>query len=87
MIGSSSILLITVAVNVAHLRLYEYTGARPSILLLTVVASFTFFGALVYYEIGHSPAALYALIIVLVLCFIGEWGYRGYSHRMIKTRK
>ena len=87
MLGSSSILLITVAVNVAHLRLYKNTGARPSILLLTVIASLTFFGILVYYEIGYSPAALYGLIITLILCFIGEWVYRGYSHRTIKTRK
>ena len=87
MLGSSAILLITVAVNVAHLRLYKKTGARPSILLLTVIASLTFFGILVYYEIGHSPAALYGLIVTLILCFIGEWVYRGYSHRTIKTRK
>jgi len=86
-LGSSSILLITVAVNVAHLRLYKNTGARPSILSLTVIASLTFFGILVYYEIGHSPAALYALVITLTLCFIGEWLYRGYSHRAMKMRQ
>jgi len=87
MLGSSSILLITVAVNVAHLRLYKNTGARPSILLLTVIASLTFFGILVYYEISHSLAALDALVITLTLCFIGEWVYRGYSHRTMKMRQ
>ena len=87
MLGSSSILLITVAVNVAHLQVYKNTGARPSILLLAVIASLAFFGILVYYEIGHSPAALYALVIILTLCFISEWAYRGYSHRTMKTRQ
>jgi len=42
MLGSSSILLITVAVNVAHLQVYKNTGARPSILLLAVIASLAF---------------------------------------------
>jgi len=68
-------LLITVAVNVAHLRLFENTGVRLSILLLTVIASLTFFGILIYYEISHSPVELYALAITHTICFISEWVY------------
>lgn len=86
MMCSASILLITVAVNVAHLRLYKHTGAEKHVLLVTVIANLTFFGALVYYQ-SRSPAALYTLIIVLILCFIGEWAYRGYSHRTMKIRQ
>lgn len=83
MMSSASILLLTVAVNVAHLRLYKHTGAEKHVLLATVIANLAFFGALVYYQ-SRSPAALYALIIILILCFIGEWVYRGYSHRTMK---
>jgi amino acid transporter len=86
MMSSASILLLTVAVNVAHLRLYKHTGAEKHVLLVTVIANLAFFGALVYYQ-SRSPAALYTLIIVLILCFIGEWVYRGYSHRTMKTRQ
>jgi amino acid transporter len=86
MMSSASILLLTVAVNVAHLRLYKHTGAEKHVLLVTVIANLAFFGALVYYQ-SRSPAALYTLIIVLILCFIGEWVYRGYSHRTMKTRR
>jgi amino acid transporter len=85
MMGSASILLLTVAVNVAHLRLYKHTGAEKHVLLITVIANLAFFGALVYYQ-SRSPAALYTLIIVLILCFIGEWVYREYVHRTMKTR-
>ncbi len=86
MMSSASILLLTVAVNVAHLRLYKHTGAERHVLLITVIANLAFFVALVYYQ-SRSPAALYALITVLILCFIGEWVYRGYSHRTIKKRQ
>jgi amino acid transporter len=81
--SSAALLLIFVAVNVAHLRVHEATGAKPYLLGLTGVACLAFFGALVYYEARTSSVTLYALAIVLMSCFIGELMYRSHTQRMM----
>ncbi|MFQ6040487.1 MAG: APC family permease [Candidatus Poribacteria bacterium] len=86
MLGSASFLLIYAAVNIAHLRLYKETGAKPYLIWASIIGCLTSFAILVYYEINNSPMTLIVLAIVLAFCFIAEWGYRKYSLRALKTR-
>lgn len=87
MLASASLLVIYVAVNSAHLRLYGETGAKPYLIWASLLSCLIFFGILVYYELLHSIITLIAFAGVLILCFIVEWVYRKCSGRMLKTRK
>jgi len=87
MLGSASFLLIYGAVNISHLKLYKKTGAKPLIIIISIISCIAFFGVLTFYEINHSPVTLLILILVIFGCFIFEWLYRGLSKRIIKTRK
>ena len=87
MLASASLLVIYVAVNSAHLRLYGETGAKPYLIWASLLSSLIFFGILVYYELLHSIITLIAFAGILILCFIVEWVYRKCSGRMLKTRK
>ncbi|WP_440951769.1 APC family permease [Methanococcoides sp. FTZ1] len=87
MLASASLLVIYVAVNAAHLRLSDETGAKPYLIWSSLVSSLFFFGILVYYELLNSIRTLIAFTFVLVFCFIVEWIYRKCSRREIKTRE
>ena len=87
MLGSASFLLIYGAVNIGHLRIYKETGARPLIIIASIISCIVFFGVLTFYEINHSPITLVILILVISGCFIFEWFYRRFSKRILKTRK
>jgi amino acid transporter len=87
MLGSASFLLIYGAVNIGHLKLYKETGARPLIIIVSIISCIVFFGVLTFYEINHSPITLLILILVIFGCFIFEWLYRRFSKRILKTRK
>jgi len=84
--GSVSILLIYVAVNVAHLKLHRLTGARPFLLWLAVFVSLAFVFLLIGYEGQSSPNALISLTGVFVLSFVAEWAYRQRTQRVLQTR-
>jgi amino acid transporter len=87
MLGSASFLLIYGAVNVSHLKLYKETGAKPLIIVASVISCIIFFCVLTFYEINHSPITLLILILVILSCFTIEWIYRKISKRILKTRK
>jgi len=87
MLGSASFLLIYGAVNLSHLKLYKETGAKPLIIVASVISCIIFFGVLIFYEINHSPITLLILILVIFGCFTFEWFYRKISKRILKTRK
>lgn len=87
MLGSASFLLIYGAVNISHLKLYKKTGAKPLVIIASIISCIVFFGVLTFYEIYHSPKTLLILILVIFGCFIFEWLYRRLSKRIIKTRK
>jgi amino acid transporter len=84
--GSASILLIYVAVNVAHLRLLQETKANPLLLVLAILVSFAFVFLLVDYEAQSSPIALATLAGVFIFSFFAEWAYRQRSKRILRTR-
>ncbi len=86
MLGSAVFLLIYGAVNVAHLRLYRETGARPLLVWASILGCLAAFGVLAAYEVRHSPMTLAILVGVLVLCFLTEWIYQGPTQRTMKTR-
>jgi amino acid transporter len=86
MLASASLLVIYIAVNAAHLRLYEKTGAKRSLIWASLLSSILFFGILIYYEILNSVTTLIVFTLVLIFCFIVEGIYRKYSRRELKTR-
>ncbi|MEZ5335147.1 MAG: APC family permease [Methanolobus sp.] len=86
MLASASLLVIYVAVNAAHLRLSDETGAKRYLIWASLLSSVTFFCILIYYEILNSISTLIVFSIVLVLCFVVEWAYRKHSRRILKTR-
>jgi len=87
MLGSASLLIIYVAVNIGHLKILKETKANLIIIILSIITSIIFLGILIYYEIYHSPITILALLIVLLSSFIIEWLYRNYTTRKLKTRK
>lgn len=86
MLASASLLVIYIAVNAAHLRLSEKTGAKRSLIWASLLSSILFFGILIYYEILNSVTTLIVFTLVLIFCFIVEGIYRKYSRRVLKTR-
>lgn len=73
MIASAALLIIYVAVNIAHLRLYRETGARPFLIWASLLSSVVFLVVLVYYQLGKSAITLILLAAIIILCFVTEW--------------
>jgi amino acid transporter len=86
LLGSASFLVIYAAVNMAHLRLYRETGARPYLIWASIVGCFASLSILLYYEINNSPLAVAVLATMFFLSFMAEGVYRKYSQRSLKTR-
>lgn len=87
MLGSASFLLIYGAVNIGHLKIYKETGAKPLIIIASILSCVIFFGVLVFYEIQNSPITLLLLIIVVASCFLFEIVFRRITKRTLATRK
>ncbi len=79
MMGSGAFLLIYAAVNAGHLRILDKTGARKSIVLLSLLTCLIMFIILEIYTYQKSPAALYTMIILFIASFVGERVYRRIS--------
>jgi amino acid transporter len=86
MMGSASFLVIYAAVNVAHLRLLNRTGARRLAVLASLLGNLAVFAILVRHLVRANPKALWTLGGLLVACFLFEWAYRRVSGRAIVTR-
>jgi hypothetical protein len=86
MMGSSAFLLIYAAVNAAHLRVAKETGARPALIWLSILTCLAMFGVLAVYTYEHAPAALWTMLVLLVLSFAAEWLYRRATGRRLQTR-
>jgi L-asparagine transporter-like permease len=87
MIASAALIIIYVAVNIAHLRLYRETGARPFLIWASLLSSVVFLVVLVYYQLAKSAITLILLAAIIILCFVTEWVYRNYSGRSLKKRR
>jgi amino acid transporter len=85
-LGSASFLILYAAVSVAHLRRYRDTKAKPYIIWSSIIACLALLGLLVLFEIMINLMTFLALVIILGFSFIGEWSYRKYSGRAMRTR-
>lgn len=86
LLGSSAFLLIYAAVNLAHLNLYQETGANVFLVVVAILGCLVSLGILITYEILYSPVTLIVFGLVIAICFTGEWLYQKYSKRKIKLR-
>lgn len=86
MMGSAAFLLIYSGVGLAHLKLWQETGANKYVIYLAILGCIFSFIVLTYYELYNSPLTLIVLITSVLFSFLFEWAYRKFSMRMLKTR-
>ena len=85
-LGSAFFLIIYAAVNVSHLMILDRTKANSKIVWLSLITCLAFLVFLLYRESVKSPRTLLILILVTAGCFFGEWVYRHFTRRVLKTR-
>ncbi len=85
MMGSAVFLLVYAAVNAGHLRVLRQTGANLVIVWLSLITCVAMFGALGVYTWQQQPAAIGALALAVAASFAGEWSYRRWTGRTIKS--
>lgn len=83
MMGSALFLVIYTAVNIAHLRLCQDTGANRMTIWVSITGCLGALVSLLYYVVLSSPTTLIALLLVVLLCFAFEWIYRKISGRTL----
>lgn len=83
MMGSAAFLIVYAVVNIGHLRIHNETGARPMIILASLVALLVMFVLLIIYILNNQPAAAAALLATLVISVIVEWIYRRQTGRRL----
>jgi amino acid transporter len=86
MLASASFLLIYLAVNIAHLRLYKRTKANPYIIGAAAVGCLLSLIVLLYYTVTASPWTVIILILVIALSFVIEAVYRRFSKRVLRSK-
>jgi amino acid transporter len=85
MMGSAAFLLVYAAVNAAHLRVLEQTGANAVIVWLSLITCLVMFVILGVYTYQQQPAAISALVVIAAASFVAEWAYRHWSGRRLKV--
>ncbi len=83
MMGSGAFLLIYAAVNAGHLRILAKTGAKNSLVLLSLILCLIMFFILEIYTYKKSPFALYTMVILLLASFVVEKIYRKFQARIV----
>jgi amino acid transporter len=83
MMGSGAFLLIYAAVNGGHLRILTQTGAKKSLVLISVLLCLILFGILEVYTWQHSPFAVYTMFVLLIGCFVFEMIYGRMRKKLI----
>lgn len=86
MMGSAAFLLVYTLVNVGHLRVWRQTGANPILIWLALLSSLAVLVTLAIYTFQQQPMALYALISIASLSFVGEAVYRTSTGRIIRLQ-
>jgi amino acid transporter len=66
-IGSAIALVVFGMATGAHLRVYDQTGARPSILVIAVATTATVLVTFVFTTLIHEPATMVALVAILLI--------------------
>lgn len=72
MMGSGAFLLIYAAVNAGHLRIIQQTGAKKSIVWLSLILCLAMFGVLEVYTFKQAPVAVYTMVGILAASLVGE---------------
>lgn len=86
MMGSGAFLLIYAAVGVAHLRVITETGAKKSLVWLSILSCVGMALILSYYIFVNSKQAFITMFALIPICFGLEWAYRTTRGRTIKPR-
>lgn len=81
MLGGVVYLLVYIAVNIAHIKVKNQTGANGAILILSTILNISLIGIIFWYLFTHNSAILFAFIGLLIICFIFEWVYRRVTGR------
>lgn len=82
MMGSGAFLLIYSAVNAGHLKILDKTGAKKSLVFLSLLLCLAMFVILEIYTYQTSPFALYTMFILLIVSFLVERLYRKYIFKL-----
>ena len=75
-IGSAVALLIFMLVTIAHLRVWEETGVRTSILVLAVTTADIAFLSFVFTILIDEPASAAMLLAILLLSVALDFGWK-----------
>ncbi len=86
LLGSGAFLLIYGSVNVAHLKLYKETKAKPLLIWTAILGDLASFVVLTIYSLQKAPVTLWVLVGVVAFSFTLEWGYRTITRRDLKIR-
>ncbi len=84
MMGSGAFLLIYAAVNAGHLKILHITGAKKSLVIISLVLCLIFFCILEIYTMKHAPTAIYTMIALLVGSFVFERIRKAKSQNILK---
>ncbi len=75
MMGSGAFLLIYSAVNAGHLNITKKTGAKKSLIFISLIMCLAMFVILEIYTYQQSPFALYTMIALIIFSFAAEYIY------------
>lgn len=84
MMGSGAFLLIYAAVNAGHLKILAQTGAKKSIVIVSLLLCLLMFAILEFYTFQHEPLAVYTMISLLIISCIFERAYRIFKKKQRK---
>lgn len=76
MMGSGAFLLIYAAVNAGHLKILKQTGAKKSLVVVSLLLCLAMFIILEIYTFQNAPEAVYVMLILILLSFLIEWIFR-----------
>lgn len=72
MMGSGAFLLIYSAVNAGHLKILSQTGAKKSLVMISLLLCMALFCILEIYTWQHSRSAVYTMVVLLIGSFAVE---------------
>lgn len=86
-IGSAVALAIFVLVTIAHLRMVDETRASKAMLYLTLVATTLAILLFAWSTLLTAPETFVALVVIIILAWVVEAIWRGYSKREVSVEE
>ena len=84
--ASLAFLIVYGTVSLGHLRVCRQTGAKPWLLIVSVVLNLALFLLLLSYTIHTGPASAWITLLgVLAFSFVFEFCYRKYTGRSLRV--